>query len=66
MNELNKKKYIKEYCHSKMVKEIKAQTYSIMTGLYEVIPIDLIKILDEREFGMLLSGISTIDGSLKY
>ena len=54
VTEQNKKEYIKEFCYSKMIKEIKAQTHTIMMGILEVIQIDLIKILDENQRKNLL------------
>ena len=45
-----------------MNKEIRAQTHTLMKGILEIIPIDLINLISESELGIILSGISKIDG----
>ena len=62
VDESNKKKYVKAFCLAKMNKEIRTQTHNLMKGIIEVIPHDLISLLNESELGMVLSGIGKIDG----
>ena len=65
VNESNKKDYVKSYCLAKMNKEIRTQTHTLMKGILEIIPFDLISLLNENELGLVLSGFTTIDGKLK-
>ena len=60
--ESNKKDYVKAFCLAKMNKEIRTQTHTFMKGIVEIIPHDLISLLNESELGMVLAGISKIDG----
>lgn len=62
VNEENKKDYVKLFCLAKMNKEIRTQTHTLMKGVLEIIPFDLITLLHENELGLVLSGFSTIDG----
>ena len=62
MTEKNKKEYVKAFCLAKMNKEIRTQTHTLMKGILEIIPHDLLNFLNENELGMILSGISKIDG----
>ena len=62
VNENNKKEYVKAYCSAKMNKEIRTQAYTIMKGILEIIPYDLINLLTENDLGLILSGITKIDG----
>ena len=62
MTEKNKKEYVKAFCLAKMNKEIRTQTHTLMKGILEIIPHDLLNLLNENELGMILSGISKIDG----
>ena len=62
LTEENKKEYVKAFCLAKMNKEIRTQTHTLMKGILEIIPHDLIDLLNESELGMALSGISVIDG----
>lgn len=64
VNEGNKKEYVKKYCLAKMNKEIRTQTHTLMKGIMEIIPHDLISLLTENELGLILSGITKIDGYL--
>ena len=66
MNELNKKDYVKAFCLAKMNKEIRAQSHTFMKGINEIIPYDLISLLQENELGIILSGITKIDGLFEY
>lgn len=45
-----------------MNKEIRTQTHTLMKGVLEIIPYDLISLLNENELGLALSGFTTIDG----
>jgi len=65
VTESNKKDYVKAFCLAKMNKEIRTQTHTLMKGILEIIPHDLMNFLNESELGMVLSGISKIDGFLK-
>ena len=62
VTESNKKDYVKALCLAKMSKEIRAQTYTLMKGIQEIIPYDLMNLLTANELGIVLSGITKIDG----
>ena len=62
VTEKNKKDYVKKFCHAKMISEIHAQTSSLVKGFLEVIPGDLLFLLDENELGLKLAGYSKVDG----
>jgi len=62
VTEANKNDFVKAFCLAKMNKEIRAQTHTIMKGILEIIPQDLMDMMHESEFGMLLSGITKIEG----
>ena len=56
---------MKAFCLAKMNKEIRAQTFTLMKGIFEIIPYDLLNLLNEKELGMVFSGIPKIDGFFK-
>lgn len=62
VTESNKKDYVKSFCLAKMNKEIRTQTHTLMKGILEIIPYDLISLLNENELGLAMSGFTTIDG----
>ena len=62
VTESNKKDYVKAFCLAKMNKEIRTQTHTLMKGILEIVPHDLISMLTESELGIVLSGITKIDG----
>jgi len=64
VNDKNKKEYVEAYCMAKMNKEIQAQIITLMKGIREIIPHDLISLLSENELGLVLSGFTKIDGFL--
>jgi len=64
VTENNKKDYVKAYCLAKMNKEIRAQIHTLMKGIREIIPNDLITLLTENDLGLILSGFTKIDGYL--
>ena len=62
VNESNKKEYVKTFCLAKMNKEIRTQTHTLMKGIMEIIPHDLIGLLTENDLGLILSGTTKING----
>ena len=44
-----------------MGESISDQTRALLEGLREIIPIDALKLLDEKELGLLISGMPNID-----
>ena len=61
VTEENKKDYLKRLCYFKMGESISEQTRALLEGLREIIPIDALKLLDEKELGLLISGMPNID-----
>ena len=44
-----------------MGESISEQTRALLEGLREIIPMDALKLLDEKELGLLISGMPKID-----
>ena len=61
VTEENKKDYLKRLCYFKMGESISEQTRALLEGLREIIPMDALKLLDEKELGLLISGMPNID-----
>ncbi|KRX01040.1 HECT-domain-containing protein [Pseudocohnilembus persalinus] len=57
----NKQQFVKLMAHYKMTDEIKEQIQKFIQGFYDVIPYKAIEHFDEKDFGMILSGIKQID-----
>ncbi|KRX02286.1 HECT-domain-containing protein [Pseudocohnilembus persalinus] len=61
----NKKQFVKLVAAYKMTEEVKDQTKEFISGFYELVPFKAIRHFSLREFGLMLSGYKTIDGSFK-
>ena len=66
VTEANKKEYVKKLCHAKMISEIHAQTSCLLKGFLEIIPVDLLFLLDENELGLKFAGYSKVDGKIHF
>lgn len=44
-----------------MTESVRCQIESFIKGFYDIIPYRAIKLFDEKEFGLLLAGVKTID-----
>lgn len=45
-----------------MAKEIEPQTEALIQGITEIIPIEALSIINEKDLGVRLAGSQTIDG----
>jgi len=61
VTEKNKREYIRLATQHKMTTGIRKQLDAFMEGFNELVPHDLIKIFDENELELLISGIPEID-----
>ena len=61
VTEENKKEYVNKICYAKMALEIKDQIEAFLTGLFEVVPKNLLQIFDHRELELMISGVSEIN-----
>lgn len=66
MTEENKKEFVKTYCHAKLVTEVSQFFQAIKFGFLEIIPIDLLLTLSEKEFSLAICGELFIDGLVCY
>ncbi|KAJ3143786.1 hypothetical protein HK101_003081, partial [Irineochytrium annulatum] len=57
----NKLEYVKLIVEQKLVSAIKEQIDEFLKGFHEIIPKDLIKIFNEQELELLISGLPDID-----
>lgn len=57
----NKQEYVKLITEQKLTIAIKEQISSFLSGFHDVIPKDLIKIFNEQELELLISGMPDID-----
>ena len=48
--------------YAKMAKEIGPQTEAFIYGISEIIPIEALSIIDEKDLGIRLAGVPNIDG----
>ena len=46
-----------------MAKEIETQTEAMIQGITEIIPADALSIINEKDLGVRLAGVPTIDGN---
>ena len=53
----NKEEYVKLVANYRLNQAIKAQITAFKTGLFTIVPKDLIKIFDNRELELLISGL---------
>lgn len=61
VTEANKVEYIHLVTEQKLVVAIKEQISAFLSGFNEIIPADLIRIFDEHELELLISGLPDID-----
>ena len=61
VTEGNKREYVQRVAEHRLVDQIKRQIDAFLTGFRQVIPLDLIKIFDEQELELLISGLPEID-----
>ncbi|KAI8851315.1 hypothetical protein BC829DRAFT_387137, partial [Chytridium lagenaria] len=61
VTEENKLEYVKLITEQKLVTAIKQQIDAFLGGFYDVIPKDLVKIFNEQELELLISGLPDID-----
>ena len=52
----NKKDFFKAYCHAKLVIEVSEYFKAIKFGLLEIIPVDLLSTISEKEFSTAICG----------
>ena len=57
----NKSEYVKLVAIYRLNKEVHAQMTAFLNGLFTVVPKDLIKIFDNRELELLISGLQVVD-----
>lgn len=57
----NKFEYVQMVANFRLYKAISTQLDAFLKGLYSVIPKDLLKIFDNKELELLISGLQTID-----
>ena len=57
----NKKEYVRLVANFKLDKAISDQKNAFLTGFYSIVPKDLIKMFDNREIELLISGLQNID-----
>ena len=61
MTDENKEEYVKLVANYRLKQEISKQITSFKNGLFAVVPRDLIKIFDNRELELLISGLQVVD-----
>jgi E3 ubiquitin-protein ligase NEDD4 len=61
VTEENKKEYVDGIVSYRIHKRVKEQFDAFMSGLLELVPIDLLGVFDERELELLIGGMSEID-----
>ena len=59
--EENKRLYVQLTVHLKLVESIKQQMDSFRSGFHEIVPADLVRIFNENELELLVSGMPDID-----
>ena len=57
----NKEEYVRLVANFKLDKAILEQKNAFLAGFYSLVPKDLIKLFDNRELELLISGLQTID-----
>ena len=48
--------------YAKMAKEIESQTEAMIQGISEIIPAEALSIINEKDLGVRLAGVPSIDG----
>nr|CAG8455076.1 13988_t:CDS:10 [Entrophospora candida] len=61
VTEENKREYVKLVTEQRLTLAIKDQIESFLSGFHEIIPANLIKIFNEQELELLISGLPDID-----
>ena len=61
VTEENKQEYVDLIVEYRISKRVKAQSDALMSGLGELIPLNLLTIFDERELELLIGGMPEID-----
>ena len=61
VTEENKMEYVRLITELKLTTAIRAQIDAFVKGFYEIIPKDLVRIFDEQELELLISGLPDID-----
>jgi E3 ubiquitin-protein ligase HUWE1 len=61
VTEENKFEYVQKLCYAKLYEEIKPQMEALLEGIYEIIPLNLISIFNNRELELIISGLPTVD-----
>ena len=62
VTENNKKEFVKAMAYAKMAKEIESQTEAMIQGISEIIPTEALSIINEKDLGVRLAGVPSIDG----
>ncbi len=61
MNDENKWEYVTLVTNFRLYKAISTQVDAFLKGFYSVVPKDLLKMFDNRELELLISGLQNID-----
>ena len=61
VTDANKEDYVKLVANYRLKQAIDAQITAFKSGLFTVVPRDLIKIFDNRELELLISGLQVVD-----
>ncbi|KAI8912022.1 hypothetical protein DFJ77DRAFT_86217 [Powellomyces hirtus] len=61
VTEQNKNEYVKLIVEQRLLTAIRAQIDAFLSGFHDVIPSDLVKIFNEQELELLISGMPDID-----
>ena len=57
----NKHDYVQLVANQRLYKAISTQIDALLKGFYQIVPKDLVKIFDNRELELLISGLQVID-----
>ncbi|CAF0866510.1 unnamed protein product [Didymodactylos carnosus] len=61
VTEQNKHEYVELVIHYRFVRRVEAQMNALKQGFQDIIPLDTIKIFDEKEVELLISGLGEIN-----
>jgi len=64
VTEINKKEFVKAMAYAKLAKEIETQTDALIQGITEIIPTEGLSIINEKDLGLRLSGIPSINSMI--
>ena len=62
VTENNKKEFVKAMAYAKMANEIESQTEAFIHGISEIIPMEALSLINEKDLGVRLAGVPSIDG----